>query len=129
MFIEIKSRNMELDAKKQAYAEKKLGGLEKFIARADREVASIQVMLEDDPSGREQNGQVCEAIVTLPGAKMVVREGTLNIYAAIDIVESKLKNQLRDYKEKNSPRQSRLRALSAWRERRTRRFHDDEAGE
>jgi ribosomal subunit interface protein len=129
MFVEIKGRNLELDPKKKAYAEKKLGGLEKFVAKGDREVASVQVMLEDDPSGREQNNLVCEAIVTLPGAKMVVREGTLNIYAAIDIVEAKLKNQLRDYKEKNSPRQSRLRAISHWREGRVRRRLEREAGE
>jgi len=129
MFVEVKGRNLEVDAKMQAYAEKKLGGLEKFVPRADREAASVQVMLEEDPSGREQNNLVCETIVTLPGTKMVVREGTVNIYAAMDIVEAKLKNQLRDHKERNSPRQSRLRALSAWRERRTRQYHEREAGE
>jgi putative sigma-54 modulation protein len=118
MIVEIKLRGMEPDVKVTKYIHKKIGGLEKFVPKVQRKVAVISVFLEEDPNGREQNRFVCEAIISLVGTKLVAKDSTVNIYAAIDIVEAKLKTQLTDYKEKSSPRQSRLRIMNRWRERR-----------
>jgi ribosomal subunit interface protein len=76
-------------------------------------------MLEDDPNGREDNRFVCEAVVTLTGSTLVSREGTVNMYAAIDIVEAKLKVQMVRYKEKHTTQPRHRRMLARWMGRRS----------
>jgi ribosomal subunit interface protein len=116
---EVAARNYEVDSKMRDYVEEKIGGLEKYLPRQVRNTASCNVTLEDDPSGREDNRFVCDAVMTVEGAKMVSREGTVNIYAAVDIVEAKLKAQLSTYKEKYALAPRRGRKLSNWLGRRT----------
>ena len=107
--LDISTRNFEADDKIRRYLEDKIGGLEKYLPRRVRSVARAQVLLEEDEGGRENNRFVCEVIMLLPGGKSVSREGTLNMYAAVDIVEAKLKAQILTYKEKHfAPRRSRL---------------------
>ncbi len=38
----------------------------------------------------------------VPGARITAVESTINMFAAVDIVETKLKNQLKKHKEKHS---------------------------
>ena len=111
---EIAGRNFEVDNKMRAYVDTKIGGLEKYLPRQIRPLATCNVTLEDDPNGREDNRYVCDAVLTVQGHTMVSREGTVNIYAAIDIVEAKLKAQLMTFKEKVVLEPRRGRMLSAW---------------
>jgi putative sigma-54 modulation protein len=118
MKIHIGTRNFEADGKVRDYVNGKVGALEKYLPRAARGVADVQVLLEEDESGREDNRFVAEIIMTVPGTKLVSREGTVNMYAAVDIVEAKLKAQIRTYKEKQvaKPRQSKFLARLLGRE-------------
>lgn len=118
MKCEVASRNFEVDDKMRAYVEDKIGGLDKYVPRQARATANCSVTLEDDPSGREDNRYVCEAIVKVPGATLVSREGTVNIYAAVDIVEAKLRSQLATYKNKHALEPRRGRMLAGWLDRR-----------
>lgn len=108
--VDITARNMEVSDKLRDYAEAKIGGLEKFLPRQARNTASATLVLELDPNGREDNQYVCDAILIVPGVKMVATEGTINIFASIDVVEAKLRSQLTKYKEKHvtEPRRSRM---------------------
>jgi putative sigma-54 modulation protein len=117
MKVDLTARNYEMDDKVRAYVDEKIGGLEKYLPRHDRGISYCTVVLTDDPSGREDNRYVCEGIVTVGGTTMVSKEGTVNIFAAIDIVEAKLKSQLAKYKEKHTTEPRRLRMLSRWRGR------------
>ena len=112
--LELTGRNFEFDDKMKAYAEDKIGGLEKYLPKGVRETASCALVLEDDPNGREDNRYVCEAVMQVRGTTVVSREATVNIYAAIDIVEAKLKSQLSKYKEKSTLEPRRGRMLSRW---------------
>lgn len=107
---EITGRNFEVEDKVRAYAEDKLGGLEKYLPRDVRETTSCNIVLENDANGREDNRYVCEAVVTVEGTQLVSREGTVNIFAAIDIVEAKLQAQMVKFKEKHTlaPRRNRM---------------------
>ncbi|HSX14383.1 MAG TPA: ribosome-associated translation inhibitor RaiA [Candidatus Saccharimonadales bacterium] len=104
--LHITSKNYDLGDDVVAYVERKIGRLDRYLPRNSRDLSG-QVILELDPSGREDNKFVCEAIIELPGPNAHAKEATLNIYAAIDIVEAKLKVQIRKYKDKHSG--SRLR--------------------
>ena len=108
--VDITARNMEVSEKLRDYAEAKIGGLEKYLPRKVRETAMATLVLELDPNGHEANQYVCDAILTLPGAKMVANEGTINIFASIDVVEAKLRSQLAKYKDKQTtePRRGRM---------------------
>lgn len=114
MKCDVTSRNFETDDKMKAYVEDKIGGLDKYVPKQSRDTANCTVMLEDDPSGREDNRYVCEVVMNVPGAKLVSREGTVNIYAAVDIVEAKLRSQLATYKNKHALEPRRGRMLSQW---------------
>jgi putative sigma-54 modulation protein len=110
MKCELKGRNFEIDDKLQAYIVDKIGGLEKYLPRQVRETASCSIMMEDDPSGREDNRYVCEAVLSVHGTQLVSREGTVNAFAAVDIVEAKLRSQMTKYKDKYTlePRRGRM---------------------
>lgn len=110
--LDVSTRNYEADAKIKAYVQDKIGGLDKYLPRKTRQAAQLQVMLEDDPNGREDNHCVCEAILSLPGAQLVAKEGAINIYAAVDIVEAKMKAQVRTYKDKYQARPRRSKLLA-----------------
>lgn len=114
MKIELTGRNFEVDSKIRSYTEEKLGSLDKFVPRGEVGVAHAAVVLEEDVSGREDNRFVCDVVLVVPGAKLVAREGTVNMYAAIDIVEAKLQAQLVKHKEKHAESPRRGRLLSRW---------------
>jgi ribosomal subunit interface protein len=109
--VEITGRNFEIDDKLREYVEAKFGGLEKYLPRRARANAFCAVVIADDPSGREDNRYVCDAVITVASGKMFSREGTVNAYAAVDIVEAKLKSQLKKYKEKHTLQPRRYRML------------------
>jgi putative sigma-54 modulation protein len=109
---EVTARNFEVDDKIKDYVEDKIGGLDKYLPRKSRETALAQIVLCDDPNGREDNRYVCEAVVRVGGEKMVSAEGTINMFAAIDIVEAKLKVQFSKFKDKRTLEPRRARMLS-----------------
>jgi ribosomal subunit interface protein len=54
---------------------------------------------------------MCEVIVRLPQGTLTAKESTMNMFAAVDIVEEKIKIQAKKYKEKQRvQRGGRLRA-------------------
>jgi len=111
---DIAYRNMEGDDKLREYATTKIGELEKYLPRQVRESAIARILLEEDASGREDNRFVCDVIITVHGEEMKSKEGTVNIYAAVDIVEAKLRSQLRSYKDKHTNEPRRARMLARW---------------
>ncbi len=108
---ELAARNYEIDDKLREYVDEKLGALDKYLPRSMRENVFAAIMLEEDPSGREDNRFACEVVLTIGGKSMVSREGTVNMYAAIDIVEAKLKAQVGKFKQKAMLEPRRLRML------------------
>ncbi|HSX01040.1 MAG TPA: ribosome-associated translation inhibitor RaiA [Candidatus Saccharimonas sp.] len=114
MKIDIGTRNFEADGKIRDYVKGKVGALEKYLPRKARPVAMAQVMLEEDPSGREHNRYVAEVKIVVPGTVLVSSEGAISMFAAVDIVEAKLKAQVRTYKDKQRTGGHRARLLSRW---------------
>lgn len=111
--LDITGHRYELDENLLEYVEKKLGGLEKFLPKEVRSVAHGNVVLSYDPSGKEGNHYVCEGIVTVPHGKLQAKEGTGNMYAAIDLVEAKLKVQITRYKQKQHAKPKSLKLMVA----------------
>jgi len=85
------------------YVLKKIGKLDQFMTRHVRQSAHGEIKLKETKQ-KSRNQATCEVILHLPHEVMTTKETTPNMYAAIDIVEAKLKNQLKHYKEKHSIR-------------------------
>lgn len=83
-----------------SYIQKKIGGLERYIPRSSRSTAHADVRVKEEKI-KDKKVCVCEVIVYVPGEVIAAKESTMNMFAAVDIVEEKLKTQIRKYKKKN----------------------------
>ena len=96
--FEIQGIHSDVDDRLKAYVAKKIGGLDRYVSRHSRESANCNVMLKTTKAS-DHNNCICEVALSLPKDKIVIHEKALNMYAAVDIVEQKLKQQLKKYKD------------------------------
>lgn len=102
--LEISGVHMTVGDDLKKYVEKKIGRLDRFIPRSGRESVHVEVKLKESKA-KDKNERTCEVIMHLPQENLMVKETTINIYAAVDIVETKLQHRLKKYKEMHiSPR-------------------------
>jgi len=94
--IDITGIHYELNADIKKYVNKKIGRLDRFVPRHARKTIKAEVHLEERKTKSDRNK--CEVIITLPDKTITAHDATVNMFAAVDIVENKLKNQLRKYK-------------------------------
>jgi ribosomal subunit interface protein len=98
--FEIQAVHTTIDDNLRKYVTKKIGGIDKYLSRHDRESAHGEVQLKETKS-KDNNTFVCEVLLHLPHATITVRECAINMYASIDIVEAKLKHQIKKHKEQH----------------------------
>lgn len=96
--FEINGVHTVVDKPTRAYVNKKIGRLDRYISRQNRESAHAEVHLKMVKS-EAKNRAICEVTLHLPHQTIVIKERAVNMFAAIDIVEAKLKQQLQKYKE------------------------------
>lgn len=102
--LEIAGVHTEVDDKLKKYVGKKIGQLDHYLPRQVRPSLHAAVKLKEGKAD-DKNGCTCEVIMHLPHEELSIAESTVNMYAAIDIVETKLKLQLKKYKDLHaSPR-------------------------
>jgi len=99
--IELTANGVDLTDDVKKYVDKKIGRLDRFMSRHARKSVHAEVKLKQEKS-KKKDRLMAEVILHMPGENITAKESTLNIYAAIDIVEAKLKNQLKKYKEKHT---------------------------
>lgn len=100
--FDISSVHTTIDDKLHKYVIKKIGNLDRYIPRHGRDSAHAEVKLKEDKALKHENSKrqsTCEVILHLPHENITVSETTLNMYAAIDIVEMKLKHAIKKYKD------------------------------
>jgi len=96
--IDIAGINLELGDDIKKYIRQKVGKLDKYMPRNARASAHAEVRLRQT-NKKLGNKYECEIIMHVPGETVQAKESTLNMFAAVDIVEQKLKNQLVKYKQ------------------------------
>jgi ribosomal subunit interface protein len=94
--IDITGIHYELKSDIKKYIHKKIGRLDRFVPRDARGSVKAEVFLKERKTKVDRNE--CEIILHLPEKQITAKEATVNMFAAVDIVENKLKNQLRKYK-------------------------------
>lgn len=96
--LEINGVHMTVGDDLRKYVNKKIGGLEKYVPKAARPSLHVEVKLKE-AKAKNKEQRTCEVIIHLPQEVITISETTINMFAAVDIVEEKLKNQLHKYKE------------------------------
>lgn len=99
--IDISGVNYELEESIKRYVRRKVGRLDRFVPRRARESLHAEVRLRQ-PNKSHGNRYECEVILHVPEEQLMARDSTMNMFAAVDIVEEKMKNLLHKYKEKHS---------------------------
>src|ERR1017187_5415585 len=94
--LEIQGVHLEIDENTHKYVTRKIGHLDKYLPRAVKESAHAEVQLKE-AKAKNKNHCTCEVTMYLPKETINVKETTVNMYAAIDIVETKLKQKIQKY--------------------------------
>jgi len=95
--IDISAIHYEASEEIKKYITKKLSKLDRFAPRHARKMMHVDVKLCELKTKSDRNQ--CEIIVHLPDQQLTAKEATINMFAAIDIVETKIRNQLKKYKD------------------------------
>lgn len=112
--LDITGVHADLDAKIQKYTRLKIGKLDKFLPKHARESAHAEIFLKERKI-KTKKECTCEVVLYLPKETLRVQETTMNMYAAVDIVEAKLKNMLKKYKETHSSLRIHRRVIAKFR--------------
>lgn len=102
MRIEISGVHAPVEERLKRYIRRKIGGLDRYIPRRARKSAWAEVRLKET-GAKDKSEYECRVVMHLPEEPLTVHESTVNMYAAVDIAEEKLKHALRKYKEKHLP--------------------------
>jgi len=96
--ITITGVKYELTDTTKKYVERKVGSLGKYLPRHARKSATADVKIKqiDNLGG---NKYEVEVIINVPDKKITAKDSTMNVLAAVDIVEAKLNGQVRKYKD------------------------------
>jgi putative sigma-54 modulation protein len=105
----------ELDEATKRYVRRKIGRLDRYLPRHARKTLHMEVKLKQ-VNRSHGNKYECDVILRAPHHTLAAKESTVNMLAAVDIVEEKIKNQLKKYKaESTSQRRGARRLLGRFR--------------
>ena len=98
------------DESTKKYIRKKIGALDRLTPRHARKSMRAEVKLAEINQSHGNKYQV-EVIVYVPDKTLTAKDTTMNVLAATDIVEVKMANQLRKYKQELLPHVGRRKLL------------------
>ncbi len=109
--VTITALKYEVDDATRRYVLKKIGNLDRYLPRHARKSAVAEVKLRQ-VNRDHGNKYEAEVILTVPDRVMTAVDSTINMLAAVDIVEAKMIAQTRRYKQESLPHIGRRRLLS-----------------
>lgn len=96
--FEFHAVHTELNAELKKYITRKIGSLDKYVSPAARRSLHVEVYAKENKKHAQEQFEF-EVVVHLPKETIRIRESTVNMQAAVDIAESKLKQALIRYKD------------------------------
>lgn len=108
--LDIIGVHVQVDEDMRRYVQRKIGRLDKYVSKKSRQSLHAEVRLKEAKS-KEKKECTCEITLYLPQDVINVGETTINMYAAVDIVETKLKGKLKKYKDTHAYPKLRRRLL------------------
>lgn len=96
--IDITGVKFDLDSTTKKYVTKKIGRLDRYLPKHARKSVTAEVRLRE-VNRDHGNKYEAEVILNVPDKVLMAKDSTVNVLAAIDIVEAKIVAQLHKYKE------------------------------
>jgi len=96
--IEITGIKYEVDDTTKKYVMKKIGRLDRYLPKHARASVTAEVRLKE-VNRHHGNKYEAEVVLRVPDRIITAKDSTLNMLAAVDIVEAKIVTQLRKYKD------------------------------
>jgi putative sigma-54 modulation protein len=96
MRLQVKGKNVEVTPSLRAYAERKLGKLEKQLA----EQTQVEVELSEQRNPSIADSHVAEGTIFTKGPTLRAREASGDMKASIDQLVEKLERQVKKYRER-----------------------------
>lgn len=90
--------NYTVDDTTKKYINKKIGRLDRYLPRHARSSVSAEVKLKQ-VNRNHGNKYEAEIMLNVPDKVITAKDSTLNMLAAVDIVQAKIVAQLRKYKQ------------------------------
>ena len=106
----------EVNERTEKYAKKHIGRLDRYLPKGTKKDARAEIKLAQVNHDHGNKYEV-KITISLINKTFTASDSTGNIMAAIDIVEAKLAEQMREYKKSLSPRSSGGKMLKAIRNR------------
>lgn len=100
-----------LDDTTKKYVMKKIGRLDRYLPRHARASVTAEVRLKE-VNRDHGNKYEAEVVFNVPDKTITAKDSTMNMLAAIDIVEAKIVAQLRKYKQSTIAHVGRRGAMS-----------------
>ncbi len=102
--FDITGVHFKIDSPLEEYLRKKLQHLDFYAPKRARQSLHAEVRLREQKAKvKGQKECECEVVLHLPKENIMVKESTVSMFASVDIVESKLKQKLRSYKDRHTP--------------------------
>ncbi len=108
--IAISGVKYEVDDRTKRYVTRKIGGLDRFLPRHARKSVTAEVKLKQ-VNRDHGNKYEAEVILYVPDKKLTAKDSTVNMIAAVDIVEAKISSQLKKYKDMHTAHTGKTRAV------------------
>lgn len=102
------------DERTKRYVMKKVSRLDRYLPRHARQSVRAEVKLRQVNKDHGNKYQA-EIIISVPDKILTAKDSTVNMIAAVDIVEAKIVNQLRRYKQAAVPHIGKRRLLARFR--------------
>jgi putative sigma-54 modulation protein len=96
--VDITGVKYDIDETTKKYVIRKVGRLDRYLPRHARKSATADVKLKE-VNRANGNKYEAEIILNVPDRVLMAKDTTVNMLAAVDIVEAKIAAQLRKYKE------------------------------
>lgn len=96
--IDIAGVKYTVDDTTKKYVRRKIARLDRFLPRHARKSVTADVKLKQ-VNRDHGNKYEAEVILNVPDRRLTAKDSTVNMLAAVDIVEAKMISQLRKYKQ------------------------------
>lgn len=116
MHIDITGVRYTPDALTKRYVMKKISDLDRYIGRHARKSAKAEVKLKE-VNRAYGNKYECDVIMYLPETTLTAKDSTVNMLAAVDIVEEKLRTQLKKYHDEHTEHRDRHGVVARFKNR------------
>lgn len=96
--IEISGNNYKVEESVKKYALKRIGKLDRYLPRGSKKDVIVKIIITEVGRSHGTKYEISLAM-DIPGGKVLAaRDECTNIFAGIDLVETKLTGQIRRYK-------------------------------